>query len=186
MKTTWNERASVQVKASKNNKGKEGLKEVPSTYVSENISKVCSEGHSSNSPSSHQVGFGAFEKHTRGVGLKLLTKMGYEEGKGLGCKGQGIVNPIEVVERPRYLGLGYGEVDLGVSSKIGSKTLEASNASNGQLKKLQEHFTKVMVHHFRIVVVNASQLQRKVKIIMEGIMFMFLLILLLIIISIIK
>jgi hypothetical protein len=40
---------SVQVKASKNNKGKEGLKEVPSTSVSENISEVCSEGHSSNS-----------------------------------------------------------------------------------------------------------------------------------------
>jgi hypothetical protein len=133
---------SPQVKASKNNKVKEGLKEVPSTSVSENNSEVCSEGHSSNSPSSHQIGFGAFEKHTRGVGLKLLTKMGYEEGKGLGCKGQGIVNPIEVVERPRYLGLGYGEVDLGESSKIGSKTSEASNASNGQLKTLQEHFTK--------------------------------------------
>jgi hypothetical protein len=37
--------------------------------------------------------------------------MGYE-GKGLGNKGQGIVNPIEVVERPHYLGLGYGEEEL--------------------------------------------------------------------------
>jgi hypothetical protein len=51
----------VQVKASKKNKGKEGLKEVPSTSISENISEVCSEGYSSNSPSSHQVGFGAFK-----------------------------------------------------------------------------------------------------------------------------
>jgi hypothetical protein len=132
---------SVQEKASKNNKVKEGLKEVPSTSVSENISEVCSEGHSSNSPCSHQDGFGAFEKHTRGIGLRLLTKMGYE-GKGLGIEGQGIVNPIEVVERPRYLGLGYGEVEIGASSKMGSKTSEASNASNGQLKSLQEHFTK--------------------------------------------
>jgi hypothetical protein len=32
--------------------------------------------------------------------------MGYE-GKGLGIEGQGIVNPIEVVEIPRYLRLGY-------------------------------------------------------------------------------
>jgi hypothetical protein len=52
------------------------------------------------------------------------------------------VNHIEVVERPRYLGLVYGEVDLGASSKMGSKTSEESNASSGQLKSLREHFTK--------------------------------------------
>ena len=62
-------KSTVQAKASKNNKGKEALKEVPSTSVSENISEVCSEGSSSNFPHSHQVGFGAFEKHTKGVGL---------------------------------------------------------------------------------------------------------------------
>jgi hypothetical protein len=39
---------SVQDKASKNNKGKEGLKELPSTFVSKNIFEVCSEGHSIN------------------------------------------------------------------------------------------------------------------------------------------
>jgi hypothetical protein len=135
-------KSTVQVKASKNNKGKEALKEVPSTSVSDNISEVCSEGFSSNFPHSHQVGFGEFEKHTKGVGLRILTKMGYEKGKGLGCRGQGIVNPIEVEERPRYLGLGYERGDLGESSKMGSKTSEASKASNGQLKTLQEHFTK--------------------------------------------
>jgi hypothetical protein len=57
--------------------------------------------------------------------LKFLTKIGYE-GKGLGNKGQGIINPIEVVERPRYLGLVYGEQEIGECSK----TLEASDASN--------------------------------------------------------
>jgi tuftelin-interacting protein 11 len=89
------------------------LKEFPSTPNSENISEVCSGSHSSISHCSHQDGsFGAFEKHTRGIGLKLLTKMGYE-GKGLGNKGQGIINPIEVVERPCYLGLGYGEEEIG-------------------------------------------------------------------------
>ena len=35
-------------------------------------------------------------------------KMCYE-GKGLGKHGQGIVEPIVVEERPRYLGLGYGQ-----------------------------------------------------------------------------
>jgi hypothetical protein len=33
------------VKDSKNNKGKEGLKEVPSTSISENIFEVCIEGY---------------------------------------------------------------------------------------------------------------------------------------------
>jgi hypothetical protein len=63
--------------------------------------------------------------------------MGYE-GKGLENKGQGIVNPIEVVETPRYLGLGYGKVEIGAFSK----TSEASDASNDQPKSLQDQFTK--------------------------------------------
>jgi hypothetical protein len=71
--------------------------------------------------------------------------MGYE-GKRLGSKGQGIINPIEVVGRPRYLGLGYGEMEI----EAFSKRLEASDASNDQPKSLREHFTKgdgVSLHH---------------------------------------
>ena len=127
----------VQETTSKNNKSEEELKEFPSIPNSEINSEVCSGIHSSISPCSHQYGFGAFEKHTRVMGLKFLTKMGYE-GKGLGNKGQGINNPIEVMERPHYLGLGYGEVEIGEFSK----TLEASDASNGQLNSLREQFMK--------------------------------------------
>ena len=36
--------------------------------------------------------------------------MGYE-GKGLGKRAQGMVEPIVVEERPKYLGLGYGKHD---------------------------------------------------------------------------
>nr|CAD1831893.1 unnamed protein product [Ananas comosus var. bracteatus] len=50
--------------------------------------------------------FGAFEMHTKGFGSRMMAKMGFVEGRGLGKDGQGIPQPIEATKRPKSLGLG--------------------------------------------------------------------------------
>lgn len=50
--------------------------------------------------------FGGFERHTRGIGGKLLKQMGYRGGHGLGRNGQGIVNPIQPRKLKKRAGLG--------------------------------------------------------------------------------
>ena len=49
---------------------------------------------------------GKWEKHTKGIGLKLLAKMGFK-GR-LGSKERGVSQNIETVVRPNALGLGFG------------------------------------------------------------------------------
>ena len=46
-------------------------------------------------PMSLGKGFGDWEKHTRGIGAKLLLKMGFEAGKGLGKELQGRSTIVE-------------------------------------------------------------------------------------------
>ncbi|KAI3814658.1 hypothetical protein L1987_14301 [Smallanthus sonchifolius] len=50
--------------------------------------------------------YGAFEMHTTGFGSRMMAKMGYVDGNGLGKDGTGIAEPIEVIQRPKSLGLG--------------------------------------------------------------------------------
>ncbi|MEW5308792.1 MAG: hypothetical protein WDW38_000723 [Sanguina aurantia] len=57
-------------------------------------------------PAHLALGFGGFEKYTNGIGSRLMGRMGWSEGLGLGRAGQGISEPLRAAQRPKKLGLG--------------------------------------------------------------------------------
>ncbi|KAG0355706.1 hypothetical protein BG005_005354 [Podila minutissima] len=51
--------------------------------------------------------YGAFSAKGSGFGLKMLEKMGWKKGYGLGAGGIGIVEPIQTKLRPVKMGIGF-------------------------------------------------------------------------------
>lgn len=62
-------------------------------------------GHLPKVKASQSVGFGSWEEHTNSFGSKMLFKMGYRAGKGLGPRGEGILEPIEADVIPAGISL---------------------------------------------------------------------------------
>ncbi|XP_065749110.1 zinc finger CCCH-type with G patch domain-containing protein isoform X1 [Phocoena phocoena] len=58
-------------------------------------------GPAAADPGTCSSAFAGWEVHTRGIGSRLLAKMGYEFGKGLGRHAEGRVEPIHAVVLPR-------------------------------------------------------------------------------------
>lgn len=56
-------------------------------------------------------GFAQFNAHSKGFGQKMLEKMGWNVGKGLGAGGEGIINPVETKLRPARMGLSFRGFD---------------------------------------------------------------------------
>lgn len=66
-------------------------------------------GTSGGSASIHNSGLGGWEKHTKGIGSKLLEKMGYKAGQGLGKNAEGIVDPVKLQANKGRYTLGHDD-----------------------------------------------------------------------------
>ena len=81
-------------------------------------------------PAKKDPNLGTWEKHTKGIGMKLLAKMGYKGSGGLGSKRRqaeqktGISRALQVKVRPANLGLGYGGFKEASTLKV-NRQLEA-------------------------------------------------------------
>ena len=96
---------------------------VAQTFTYDNVFPLQSSGESSDSDleledidsvelqeslptsSSQNLNFGGWEEHTNSFGSRMLFKMGYVSGKGLGPRGQGILDPIEADVIPKGVSL---------------------------------------------------------------------------------
>lgn len=123
----------------RNKTGKTGSYSVqPLSFVSSGVMntdtlelKATESSETKDKPVSNSVEYGAFEVHTTGFGSKMMAKMGYVGGGGLGKDGQGIAQPIEVSQRPKSLGLGAEVPETTIKSPNSAPQTKSAGRGGG-------------------------------------------------------
>ena len=81
---------------------------------------------------------GQFEKHTRGIGRRLLETSGWKDGHGLGKSGQGRPDVVEDRGQQGRSGLGFKEKKTHQMLGEGLRTFDSTTAGGGFVKAGQE------------------------------------------------
>ncbi|KAI7849020.1 hypothetical protein BDC45DRAFT_561208 [Circinella umbellata] len=102
-----------------------------------------------------------WQQHTTGFGAKMLAKMGYVTGQGLGRESQGLVNPIEATKRRGGDRLGLGTSTAPEKKKTIHKKKSKKQQKQRQLQKPQVNQDIFSVMNKMLANNNSSSMENK-------------------------